>query len=152
MTEERVTKTAMDWLSARGWEILDYDFPGGGTGRRFRFSDAGSSRDKNAGTFCPDIVAWKDGSIILFENKAIETLSDFGKQAKVRGDPSIRDQLASAYPGKRFVDVFVALSFSGTFKRQEEAKSFGIDFVLTVSEDGNVGGAYKSERIGDSLV
>lgn len=151
MTEERVTKTVMDWLSARCWEILDYDFPGGGTGRRFRFADADSTRDKNAGAFCPDIVAWKDGSIILFENKAIETLSDFGKQAKIRMDPSIRKQLVSAYPRKPFGAIFVALAFSGAFKRHEDAKSFGIDFVLTVSENGNVRGVYKSERIGNLL-
>lgn len=144
MTEEQVTKAVMEWLDRNGWEILDYDFPGGGTGRRFRFADAASRQDKNTGAFCPDVVAWRDGLFLLFENKAVDTLSDYGKQAKVKQDPTLPEQLKTAYPEKSFRGIWVALAFAVPFLHGDTADKIGIDAVLTVSSDNSVSLAFAS--------
>ena len=144
MTEENVAKAVMEWLFARGWEVLDYDFPGGGTGRRFRFSGDSSASDKNAGAFCPDVVAWKDGVFLLCENKATDTLSDYGKQTRVKAEPTLADQLRAAYPDKVADAIQTAVAFSGPFIHRDQAESAGIDFVLTVGEDRSVEVAFTS--------
>ena len=138
MTEEQVAKAVMAWLSARGWEILDYDFPGGGTGRRFRFSGAESQHEKNAGAFCPDIVAWKNGLFLLCENKATDTPSDYDKQARVKSEPTLSEQLRAAYPGKVPTSTLTAIAFSGPFVNQDRAATRNIDFVLCISENNDV--------------
>lgn len=144
MTEEQVTKAVMEWLVRNGWEVLDYDFPGGGTGRRFRFADAAGRRDKNAGAFCPDVVAWRDGLFLLSEDKAVDTLSDYGKQARVKQDPTLPEQLAAAYPGKPFRGIRVAVAFSAPFHHRNAAEEIGLDAVLTVSPDNSVSLAFAS--------
>ena len=144
MTEEQVAKAVMAWFSARGWEILDYDFPGGGTGRRFRFSGSKSPNEKNAGAFCPDIVAWKDGTFLICENKAADTRSDYDKQARVKSEPTIADQLRVAYPDKEQTAMLTAIAFSGPFVNQDRAATCNIDFVLCVSENNDVAICRKS--------
>ena len=138
MTEEQVAKAVMAWLSVHGWEILDYDFPGGGTGRRFRFSAAENPNDKNAGAFCPDIVAWKDGRFLLCENKAADTPSDYDKQARVKSEPTLADQLHAAYPDKSLTLILTAIAFSGPFVNQDRAATRNIDFVLSILENNDV--------------
>ncbi len=138
MTEEQVTKTVIGWLSEQGWEVLDYDFPGGGTGRRFRLAESAKRGNKNAGAFCPDIVAWKNGHFLLFENKSADTVSDYAKQSAIKRDMTLQGQLAVAYPGRDLRDVSVALAFPPPFIHEDEAGLCGIDLVLTVADDLSV--------------
>lgn len=138
MTEEQVAKAVMKWLDADGWEILDYDFPGGGTGRRFRFSDSASAADKNSGAFYPDIVAWKTGTFLLCENKASDTLSDYAKQARAKAEPTLASQLAYAYPGKAANAILTGIAFSGPFIHRAQAESAAVDFVFSVSGGNSV--------------
>ncbi|MBR1835884.1 MAG: hypothetical protein IJ783_01220 [Kiritimatiellae bacterium] len=138
MTEEQVAKAVIEWLGADGWEILDYDFPGGGTGRRFRFSDAPSAADKNAGAFCPDVVAWKNGVFLLCENKAVDTLSDYAKQARAKAEPTLAAQLAAAYPGNAVNAILTGIAFSGPFIHRAQAESADVDFVFSVLNGNSV--------------
>ena len=138
MTEEQVTKAVISWLSEHEWVVLDYDFPGGGTGRRFRLAESAKRGDKNAGAFCPDIVAWKDGRFLLFENKSQDTVSDYAKQSAVKRDVTVQGQLTAADPGRDLRDVSVALAFPPPFVHEDMAMSCGIDLVLTVADDLSV--------------
>ena len=73
MTEEQVTKSILKWLVDSGWEILDYDFPGGGTGRKFHIGNGRS--DKTKGIVIPDVIALRNDVILLFQARQINCIS-----------------------------------------------------------------------------
>lgn len=76
ITEEKLTKIVLDWLESKEWEIICYDFPQSGTGVLLH---SNQSNDKNKGGFIPDIVAIKNGIVVVFENKNRFVLEDYEK-------------------------------------------------------------------------
>ena len=83
ITEEQTTKTILDWLEAKHWKIICFDFPQSGTGVSLHPNEEFRTT-KNRGAFIPDIVAIKSGTVLFFENKARFVLDDFIKIQELR--------------------------------------------------------------------
>lgn len=133
MSEEQVTRAVLSWLTAHGWEILDYDFPGGGTGRSFH---VGGLTGKNAGIIIPDVIAWKDSCALVMENKAKDTKSDYDKIHRLSGNEDFLFQLCKAYPTKHMGRIlFGGIAFSGPPRYLKMASDMGVGLVLRVNED-----------------
>ena len=134
MREEQVTRTILQWLENMGWCILDYDFPGGGTGREFHLSE--NSSEKNKGIVIPDIIATRDGSLVLFEDKAEDTLSDYQKIRQLSSNPEFSELLRKAYPEKKIDNIIWGIGYSGTPKHLNQASSYHIDIIVQVVDVG----------------
>ena len=132
MREEQVARSVLSWLSDRGWEILDYDFPGGGTGRSFH---VGEAQDKTSGLVIPDVIAIKGATLLVLENKAGDTRFDYEKIRKLRAAGFDR-ALHEAYPTRTFNRVVYGVAFGGPFRYADLAVSYGLDVVVQVAEDG----------------
>ncbi len=132
MTEEQVTKCILQWLIKRNWNILDYDFPGGGTGRKFHL-DQNSS--KNFGIKIPDVIAFKNGTMLLFENKTTDTRSDYEKIKQISQNKDFILLLQKAYPDKEILSIKWGIGFSGENKFIEIASDSGVDFVVNVTNN-----------------
>lgn len=132
MREEQVARSVLSWLTERGWEILDYDFPGGGTGRSFH---VGEFQDKTSGLVIPDVIAIKDSTLLVMENKAKDTRSDYEKIGRLSGSGFER-LLHEAYPQRTFDHVVFGIAFSGPSRYAELAEVNGVGVVVQVAEDG----------------
>lgn len=85
MNEEQVTKQILSWLLKNNWKIICYDFPQSGTGRSFKpSSECQDKKTKNKNHIIPDILAVKNGIMLLFENKSYFYLDDFLKIDNLR--------------------------------------------------------------------
>ena len=133
MREEQVARSALSWLTGRGWKILDYDFPGGGTGRSFH---VGEFHDKTSGLVIPDVIAIKDSTLLVMENKAKDTRSDYEKIGRLAG-LGFERLLHDAYPQRAFDHVVFGIAFSGPFRYAELAAANGVGVVVQVAGDGN---------------
>lgn len=132
MSEEQVTRSVLSWLAGRGWEILDYDFPGGGTGRSFH---VGGMTGKTAGIIIPDVIAWKDSCVLVMENKARDTKSDYDKIRRLSGDADFLSQLRKAYTAKLVTRIVWGVAFSGLPRYLKMAQAAGIGLILRVHDD-----------------
>ena len=134
MTEEQVTRAIMKFLEGCGWTILDYDFPGGGTGRRFHLGvDAG---EKTKGDAIPDIIAIKDKTMLILEDKSVDTLSDYEKINQFSQAPSFRNQLQNAYPEVVIERIVWGIGYSGKTKHMLKADSLNVNVIIVVDNGG----------------
>lgn len=133
MTEEQVTRFIMTWLSGNDWIILDYDFPGGGTGRSFHIGANGTA--KGAGRVIPDIVATKGKNVLVFENKGKDTYSDYDKIRKLSESAEFKVLLSAAYSDRKIEAVHFAIGFSGEAKHLSLAQQSGVGFIIQVSAE-----------------
>lgn len=141
ISEEQVTRAILVWLQANGWTVLDYDFPGGGTGRKFHMN--GTSSSKTRGLWIPDIVAVKNGTFLLFENKHVDTLSDYAKIREMSGMALLSSELAAAYPRENVKAILFGIGFSGPVRHADRIPESGVDLVLSVDDDFTVQIRYK---------
>ena len=132
MTEEQVTRSVLQWLTDLGWDILDYDFPGGGTGRSFHIDDC---VDKTEGIVIPDVIAFKDGVILLFEDKSVDTWTDYEKVERIAKTVKFLDLLRAAYPDKEICNIRWGIAYSGARRFIDRVKDTCIDFVVNVMPD-----------------
>lgn len=135
MTEEQVTRKIMNWLVISGWEILDYDFPGGGTGRRFNIV-TDMEFERNKGYIIPDIVVYRNGDMVFFENKWRDTSSDYSKlnrMSKIRGH--LLGLVRLAYPEKEIKRILFGLGFCGNFRNHNLVKESGVDVVVSIDAE-----------------
>ena len=77
MTEENVTKTLLNWLIKRNWQIVCFDFPQSGTGILLHPNN--KSSEKNKDSINVDIVAVRDNICVFLENKNRFCYSDYKK-------------------------------------------------------------------------
>lgn len=129
MNEEQVTKAIVRWLAGAGWTILDYDFPGSGTGRPFHVGDNGG---KTKGIVIPDVIAERNGTIVLFENKSRDTTSDYRKIAKVSTNLRFGEALKNAYPAVGIKRILWAIGYYGEPKHLNLAAAAHVDIVVSV--------------------
>ena len=129
MSEEAVTKATISFLKQLNWDVLDYDFPGSGTGRNFHI---GSLEDyKNRRRVIPDIIAYKEGTILWFENKNKETLSDYKKIFSLSQErESLLAQITQAYWDKTIDNLLFAISFSGNSTYLPQAIEYKVNCIL----------------------
>ena len=78
LKEEDITKYLISLLKVKGFEIFSYDFPQSGTGYCIR-PNATTVMHKNINYWIPDIIAIKNDTLFLFENKDHYSLSDIRK-------------------------------------------------------------------------
>jgi len=131
MIEESVTKAVICFLKQREWEILDYDFPGSGTGRNFH---VGSKEDlKKRKRVIPDIIAYKNDTILWFENKDKDTIGDYKKVFSLSSEHrNLLKQINQVYSDKSANNLFFAIAFSGESKYLEKATEYNISTILQV--------------------
>lgn len=134
MSEEQVTRAVLSWLAAHGWEILDYDFPGGGTGRSFH---VGGLSGKTEGFVIPDVIAWKRSCVLVMENKARDMKSDYDKIRRLSDGADFLRLLREAYPSRPIDRMIWGVAFSGSPRYLTLAKSAGVGLVLQVNDDRN---------------
>lgn len=137
MSEEQVTKAILVWLQSSGWTILDYDFPGGGTGRLFHLEES-SVFGKSQGVVIPDVVAVKNGCCLLMEDKQVDTLSDYAKIQGVSQSRKLLPLLMSAYPQENVRKVLFGIGFSGSARFSDLVSASGVNLVLSVDDDFSV--------------
>ena len=131
--EEQVTKSILKWLQSKSWEIVCYDFPQSGTGRVLHPDNTVSKTD---GAIIPDIVAIKDKTVVVFENKDRFVLEDFEKINRLRQTTMYNKSfriLLKKYPyNKIFYGNGMPYTNNNEFKSMEYKHL--TDFVVFVSE------------------
>ena len=137
MSEEQVTKSIMRWLVAEGWEIVSYDFPQSGTGRALRPSNASA---RNLGTVIPDIIAYRDGTVLIMEDKDRLVKSDFEKQQFIKTsgiyNKALTELLGQRNASRKVYGIGLPQSDGNAHKAQ--LLSDMVDVVLLVDEDGSI--------------
>ena len=131
MIEESVTKAVIFFLKQHKWEILDYDFPGSGTGRNFRI---GSDEDfKKRKRVIPDIIAYKNNTILWFENKDRDTIADYKKVFSLSLErKNLLEQINQVYPDKLASNLFFAIAHFGESKYLKKVTEYNISTILQV--------------------
>lgn len=76
MNEEEVTKSILSKLRSDSWTIISFDFPQSGTGKTLH---PNGSSNKNEGSIIPDIIAVRNNTCLIFENKSFCCKNDFDK-------------------------------------------------------------------------
>lgn len=137
LTEEKVTKTIIKWLVKRGWEIIAFDFPQSGTGIALHPNNTTS---KTEGIIIPDIIAYKNGVVLDFENKSKFVLDDFLKIDFLKNTKlynSAYNKILSNHP-YNIIYYGIGLPYnSNNYNKTFENIKY-IDFVLFVNKDGDV--------------
>ena len=139
MTEEQVTKAFLKQLIARGWDIVCFDFPQSGTGRLLHPDIEFDSEGKKIPSINPDIVAFKEGVCLFFENKNRFYLKDFNKVNSLITNNHYVKSIKSLL-GPREVTIFYygigipAAAYSSNVKKNEHLTDFifGIDSNLEI--------------------
>lgn len=134
ITEEDVTKYTLDWLSDRGWSIISFDFPQSGTGIVIHPNNRVS---KSKGSFIPDIVCYKDGVVLFFENKDRFLLSDFDKVNNIRSTTEYSESIGSLLSVVEYNDLRygVCIAYSEKALRRSLSYSDNVDFILFLRDD-----------------
>lgn len=79
--EDVVAYTVMRYLAARQWHIVQYHAPGGQAAIHFDLRDGGR--------VVPDIIAYRDATLLVIECKGKYTESDIAKLDSMRQDGSL---------------------------------------------------------------
>ncbi len=139
MTEERVTKSIMEWLEKEGWSILSYDFPQSGTGTCLQpnITIPGS---KNQDTVIPDIVAYKGTAVAIFENKTNFSFPDVQKLFSIKSTGSHSLSLKDLLTGINYQNIFYGLGLHKTQKNITQASENKelIDFIIVVNDNRKI--------------
>lgn len=145
MTEEKVTKSILNWLIQTNWKIICFDFPQSGTGHYLHPNNIKS--EKNKGAICPDIVAVKDNVCVFFENKDRFFYSDYKKQNYLinGNDYSIAiNNLLYDHPIDK-IYYGIGLPSSKHSKKSKEAQ-YLVDFIIGI-EENNISILYNPKSI-----
>lgn len=142
MGEGKITKKIIQFLKSNNWHILTFDFPQSGTGRNFKPSKEcfEESANKNKEHIIPDILAVKDGVMVLFENKSYFYLDDFKKINELKINNCYEDDIEEFL---KLLKIEVSKKYYGIGcvddkKFYEEAEPYYelTDFIVTVNEMG----------------
>lgn len=131
--EEQVTKNILKWLQSKSWEIVCYDFPQSGTGRVLHPDNTVSKTD---GAIIPDIVAIKDETVVVFENKDRFVLEDFEKINRLRQTTEYNKSFGILL--KKYTYNKILYGNGMPYTKNNESKSLKhkrlTDFVVFVNE------------------
>ncbi|MDX5422132.1 MAG: hypothetical protein LPK14_07755 [Hymenobacteraceae bacterium] len=139
MTEEQVTKALLHWLEEHGWEILCFDFPQSGTGVCLQ-PDEPVPGSKNRAMIIPDIVAWKAGAVVFFENKSRFSLADLVKVHSLRTANRYIRGIQALLNGYQVCDIHYGIGLFRSAKDLAKAMENRqmADFILSVETDREV--------------
>lgn len=149
--EEEVTRQIIKWLVDNGWDIICFDFPQSGTGRTLHPSNTSS---KTEGIIIPDIVAYRNGVVIDFENKDRFVFSDFEKIKFLRNTKEYDDAWSNLLIGHQYNHIYygIGMPYSESNYRKAESNSEMVDFIVFVKDDGeilltgNIGGSSNDKK------
>lgn len=99
LTEEKVTLAVIEALRQAGWTIVSFDFPQSGTGRAVIADPVSSASAKRRDRIVPDVIAVRDGTCLVLENKSLFVASDVGKLAEMRDSGRYDQSLARLLNG-----------------------------------------------------
>lgn len=136
MKEESVTKSIIKYLKQNGWNIFSYDFPQSGTGF---FIHPNDRSDKIKKAIVPDIIANKESTCIIMENKSRYYEKDFIKLHNLKNDVSYSDDLNSIL--KRLncnnIKYGIGLPLKDFLENKSEEHLALVDFIITVDDSKN---------------
>jgi hypothetical protein len=148
MTEEQITKAILFWLEKNGWEIICFDFPQSGTGVSLHLNDE-IRTTKNKGAIIPDIVAFKKGIVVFFENKDHFVLSDFQKVEDLRMTHDYSESINNLLLEFKYSNIFygVGLPSSKNTIAKCEKNRYKTDFIVILSPDKMISVQYQTVSI-----
>lgn len=134
ITEERLTKTLLNWLEENQWTIICFDFPQSGTGVLLH-PNTQDYPHKNKGSFIPDIVAIKNKKAIFFENKDRFVLKDYEKVNHLRTTNIYSIAIQKLLKGFSYHHIYygVALPQNRSTISNTLKNSYLIDFCIMVT-------------------
>lgn len=136
MREEDVTKSILNWLISRDWEIVCFDFPQSGTGRLLHKN---GSTDKTKDAINPDIVAVKGKICLFFENKDRFYLLDFIKQNQLITNNNYTESINNLLSRHNVETIYYGIGIpSLKFNRTAKESSKLVDFIIGVNEDKSI--------------
>lgn len=134
MEEAFVTLSIIDYLEKYGWEIISYDYPQSGTGIMLKLSES----EKNKGGIIPDIIAYKNNTLIVMENKNRYSYNDFIKINEMKISRAY-EQILSGLSSKYIRNFYYGIGLPDkSCKRGCEQNKDKIDFLFKVNEDGKI--------------
>lgn len=148
LTEEQITKAILNWLEKNNWEIFCFDFPQSGTGMALHPNEK-IRTTKNKGAIIPDIVAFKTGTAVFFENKDRFVVSDFNKiqDLKTGKDYEVSIEKLLKSTGCSEICYGVGLPYNETYISRSLANNEKIDFALFVTLDRTIAVKYDPKSI-----
>lgn len=78
MNEEEVTEAVEEYLDAAGWTMFAVDYPTSGSGLRLHPNDR-EDGTKHSGSVVPDIVAYRENTVLVVESKPYFDRNDAAK-------------------------------------------------------------------------
>ncbi len=137
MKEENVTKAILKWLIDEQWRIICFDFPQSGTGKVLHPSNTTS---KTEGAIIPDIIAYKNGVVVDFENKDRFVLNDFEKISFLKSTSIYDRSLNTLLKGYSYIHLYygIGMPYSENNYRKAESYSKMVDFIIYVKDNGNM--------------
>jgi hypothetical protein len=135
MSEEKITKKIMEWLSQNGWKIIAFDFPQSGTGKYLHPNkDIREKESKNAYAFIPDIVAIKGDEALFFENKNRFYKDDFIKLKDIKTKGNYSESIADLLKDYNIKNIFYGVGLFNNVKDLEKARIYSsfVDFIILV--------------------
>ena len=132
MTEETVTKSLLDYLISNNWKIICFDFPQSGTGRFIQVLNSSKNKD----SINPDIIAYKNKSILYFENKGYYYFKDFEKIEKIKTTIEYQDSLKKFLDQYDYDTIYYGIGLpSAEYSKVSKIASEKVDFILGVNEN-----------------
>ncbi|TXF87716.1 hypothetical protein FUA23_17435 [Neolewinella aurantiaca] len=130
MDEAELTVGMLSHLSDLGWSIVCFDFPQSGTGYVLH-SNKKSKDSKNEKSVIPDIISFKNGVVLYFENKDKFTKSDFDKIKRIKNSDEYIESLRYLLRKFDWVSIYYGIglpkSDSNLSRSLNELQS--VDFV-----------------------
>ena len=137
MNEEFITLNLVRFLKDKNWKILAYDFPQSGTGLTFHPNNR-EFASKNKGMINPDIIAYKNNTLLFFENKVDFFKPDIQKLELLK-EGNYSDSLDNKLPDYSKSDCLIAVGLYLSKKNIVKLESeLVLDFFFTVDDKGNV--------------
>jgi len=134
ITEEKLTKTILDWLEINNWEIICFDFPQSGTGILLHPNNQ-KKANKNKGGFIPDIVAYRNNTVLFFENKDRFVLEDYEKTNFLRETIVYSNSITQLLANFKVHQIYygIGIPFTKNNKKKDRENSLLIDFTIMVT-------------------
>lgn len=144
--EENVTKAILKWLIDNQWEIICFDFPQSGTGKVLHPSTTTSKTD---GAIIPDIIAFKNGIVVDFENKDRFVMDDFEKVSFLKSTTIYDKSLNTLLKGYSYTNIYygIGMPFSDNNYSKAESNADMVDFIVYVKDENNILATGNNKRI-----
>lgn len=148
LTEEQITKATLTWLESNDWEIICYDFPQSGSGISLHPNDDFRS-SKNKESIIPDIVAFKNKTVVLLENKNRFYLNDFLKLQHLKNTTDYSHSIGALLSNYDYTKIYYGVALPDNTKTQLNIKNNldKIDFAILVDNNLTTNIFYSNENI-----